>query len=286
MRFALASTIALFAGAATAASTWGFSDGTLEVVSRSADAAGAGVHKFSDKEAVKAAVNLAQGDKIKVSVTTKEGSKAKRPHQAFLTLKHPSSGLEAPFPFTIKESGKATVEIAQKDLPIQLLLSQEPLSASLVLGSFGSTKGSVTTIFDVTVTLDPNQAAPTYEAPIRYGKLPEIHHIFRADPKNPPIIISLVFAGAVVATVPALIVGLGVFGANLNHLQKALGSAPVSHVTFVASVIAMEGVFFLYYSGTKLLTILPFIGATGLVAFLSGIKALGEVQRRRLGGDS
>lgn len=69
-------------------------------------------------------------------------------------------------------------------------------------------------------------------------------------------------------------------------MQKALGSAPVSHATFVASVIAMEGVFFLYYSGTKLLTILPFIGATGLVAFLSGIKALGEVQRRRLGGDS
>lgn len=64
-----------------------------------------------------------------------------------------------------------------------------------------------------------------------------------------------------------------------------MGSAPVSHATFVGSVIAMEGVFFLYYSGTKLLTVLPVMGLVGVVAFLSGIKALGEVQRRRLSGE-
>lgn len=58
------------------------------------------------------------------------------------------------------------------------------------------------------MTLDPNQAAPAYEAPLRYGKQPEIHHIFRADPKNPPVVVSLVFALAVLATVPALLVGV------------------------------------------------------------------------------
>lgn len=109
MRFSVASTIVLFAGAATAASSWGFTDGKVEVVSRSSD--GAGSHKFSDKEAVKSALSLAPGDKIKVLVTTTDGSKAKRPHQAFLTLKQASTGLEAPFPLTIKESGKATVDI-------------------------------------------------------------------------------------------------------------------------------------------------------------------------------
>jgi oligosaccharyltransferase complex subunit delta (ribophorin II) len=78
-----------------------------------------------------------------------------------------------------------------------------------VLGSFGSSKGSGTPVFDIAVKLDPNQAAPTYEAPLRYGKQPEIHHIFRPDPKNPPIVISLVFAAGVVATVPALVIGVG-----------------------------------------------------------------------------
>lgn len=49
-------------------------------------------------------------DKLKVTLTTKDGSKAKRPHQAFLIVKE-ASGLEAPFPLNVKDSGKGTVEI-------------------------------------------------------------------------------------------------------------------------------------------------------------------------------
>ena len=74
-------------------------------------------------------------------------------------------------------------------------------------------------------------------------------------------------------------------GANLAHLHKALGSAPISHITFFGSIISMEGVFFLYYSGWNLFAVLPIMGAVGVVAFLSGTKALGEVQSRRLAGD-
>lgn len=46
----------------------------------------------------------------------------------------------------------------------------------------------------------------------------------------------------------------------------------------------MEGVFFLYYSQWKLFQVLPVIGVVGVTAFLSGTKALGEVQARRLAG--
>lgn len=46
-----------------------------------------------------------------MSLTTKEDSAAKRPHQAFLVVKEAVSGLEAPFPLTVKESGKAMVQI-------------------------------------------------------------------------------------------------------------------------------------------------------------------------------
>lgn len=51
-------------------------------------------------------------------MTAKEGGKAKRPHQAFLTLQEPETGLEAPFIFTTKESGKATVDIVRHHTPI------------------------------------------------------------------------------------------------------------------------------------------------------------------------
>jgi hypothetical protein len=97
---------------------------------------------------------------------------------------------------------------SQKDLPIQLLLSDSPLEARIVIGSFGSTKPSVTNAFNIDVVRDPNQTPPEYKAPVRYGKLAEIHHIFRADPKSPPMIVSIVFALAVLATVPALLVGV------------------------------------------------------------------------------
>ena len=71
-------------------------------------------------------------------------------------------------------------------------------------------------------------------------------------------------------------------GANLTNAQKALGNAPISHITFFGSIIAMEGVFFLYYTGLSLFSTLPIAGVVGVVAFLSGTKALGEVQSRRL----
>lgn len=196
--------------------------------------------------------------------------------------------------------GRADRLQTQKDLPIQLLTSSEPLEASLVLGSFGSTKGSITPVFDLALNLDPNAPTLNYEAPLRYGKLPEIHHTFRDDPKSPPKIVSIVFALAVLATVPGLLVGVRtsdperrtnqdanclqwtVLGANLGNAQKALGNSPISHITFFGSIIAMEGVFFLYYAGWSLFSTLPVAGVVGVVAFLSGTKALGEVQSRRL----
>lgn len=75
-----------------------------------------------------------------------------------------------------------------------------------------------------------------------------------------------------------------VLGANLGNAQKALGNSPISHITFFGSIIAMEGVFFLYYTGWSLFSTLPVAGVVGAVAFLSGTKALGEVQSRRLAG--
>ena len=184
-------------------------------------------HRFTDSQRVKEALELGPSESIKVSLTTKEGSRAKRAHQAFLVVRE-HTGLEAPFPLSLKESGKGTVEIVsllaplnrvadcgnltafqtQRDLPIQLLTSTQPLQASLIIGSFGTSAGSVTPVFDFVVQQDPNAPAPKYEAPARYGKLAEIHHIFRADPKNPPKFVSAVFTLAVVATVPMLFVAV------------------------------------------------------------------------------
>lgn len=72
--------------------------------------------------------------------------------------------------------------------------------------------------------------------------------------------------------------------ANLDDLPKALGAAPLSHALFFGSIVTMEGVFLMYYSGWNLFETLPVIAVVGVVAFLSGSRALGEVRSRRLAG--
>ena len=73
-------------------------------------------------------------------------------------------------------------------------------------------------------------------------------------------------------------------GLNFSHLSKALEAAPVSHALFLGSIIGIEGVFFLYYTIWNLFQTLPVLGVLGLVCFVSGSRALTEVQERRLAG--
>ena len=139
------------------------------------------------------------------------------------------------------------------------------------------------------------------ENPLRYGKLPEIHHSFKVDPKSPPKIITLIFTAIVLAALPSLfvivcmsfIISLNVrltsfkwlsLGANFSHLSKAMSSSPVSHTLFFGSMLAMEGIFFMYYTSWNLFQTLPAAVAVGCITFVSGSRALSEVQERRLAG--
>ena len=63
-----------------------------------------------------------------------------------------------------------------------------------------------------------------------------------------------------------------------------MNDAPVAHAVFFGAIVAMEGIFFMYYSSWNLFQTLPAAIGTGLVAFLSGSRALREVQARRLSG--
>ncbi|KAL8338646.1 hypothetical protein RB601_006273 [Gaeumannomyces tritici] len=283
LRSAASAVLLLAAGVTQAATAWTFDDASVSV---SAKKGGDPVkEKLSAMSPLSKSLRLGSADSLKVILTTKDGGKAKRPHQAFVLLQEPETGLEAPFPFTVKENGKAVVQIAHKDVPQQLLKSSKPVRASIVIGSFGSAQGVVAPVFEVELAQDAAVPAAEADAPVRYAKKPKIHHVFRDDPRSPPKIVSLVFAAAVAATVPILFISWSLLGANLNHLQKALGASPVSHATFFGSILAMEGIFFLYYSGWTLFQVLPLIGVVSAVTFLSGKNALGEVQSRRLAGE-
>jgi len=279
------SLLLLGAGVAQAASGWGFEDATVSITTKGAGVGAGSKDKLTVDKPLSKSIALGAADTVKIILTATENGKAKRPHQAFLLLQEQDTGLETPYTFTVKSEGKGRVEFSQKDLPVQFLSTSKPLKATLLIASFGSSKGLESHVFDVDVKIDSNAPPSIYEKPLRYGQLNEIHHIFKSDPKNPPKIISLVFVAAVLATIPILLGAWAYLGANLSHLGKATAAAPVSHALFFGSIVSIEGVFFLYYSTWSLFQMLPVAGAVGLVAFLSGSKALSEVQGRRLAGE-
>ena len=61
-------------------------------------------------------------------------------------------------------------------------------------------------------------------------------------------------------------------------------SAPLPHIAFLGSIVGLEAVFFMYYTSWNLFQTLPVAVAVGAVAVVSGSRALGEVQERRLAG--
>lgn len=118
-----------------AASAWGFQDATVQVQSK-ADDGGVKLNKekyassivteplrktvlinvqsrLDPKKPLGAPLTLTSSDSVRVALTTVEDKKAQRPHQAFLTLTEPRTGIEESFPLGIKESGKGGINIVR-----------------------------------------------------------------------------------------------------------------------------------------------------------------------------
>ena len=93
------------------------------------------------------------------------------------------------------------------------------------------------------------------------------------------------FTLAIVASLPILLGGWLFLGGNFDHVGKAFGANPLAHGLFFGSILAMEGAFFMYYGSWNLFQTLPVMALVGTVAFVSGSRALTEVQERRLAGE-
>ncbi|RMZ78222.1 hypothetical protein DV738_g4021, partial [Chaetothyriales sp. CBS 135597] len=269
---------------ALAAPSWSFSDATLTVQAKGSGVGTGLKEKLTPNKPLAAAVTLGAADTLKVILTTQTSGTGKRPQQAFLLLTDPKTKLDISYPFSVKESGKGKIELTQADLPSQFLRSTSPINANIVIASLGSSAGYNAPAFSLKVEQDPNSAIPLEDKPLRYGKLPEIHHIFRPDPKSPNIVIVLFFTVAAALTLPILLQAYAFLGVNIAHLTKATSNAPISHVLFLGSVVSIETTFFLYFLSWRLFSVLPILAFLAIVAYISGSRALTEVQQRRLAG--
>ncbi len=169
-----------------------------------------------------------------------------------------------------------------KDLAVQFTRKTCTLKAAVVVGSFGAASPLRVPVFELSIEVD--STARPEEPPVRYHQQPEIHHTFRDEPRSPPRVISLFFTLIVVAAFPALLAAWLWQGANVSHVTTAMRTAPIAHALFLCSIFAVEAILFRYYVGWNLFQTLPVAGLAGLVAFVSGSRALTEVQGRRLAG--
>lgn len=186
------------------------------------------IDSIPDNKALSKPVALGSADTLKVTLTAQEGSSPKQANQVFLLFQDPETGLDISYPFSVKNNGKSRLELvssaladsdgqvaigakltdtvplqAMKDLPLQFLAPSKPLEARFLIGSFGTSAAYNGVAFPLTVARDPNVPVPTVEVS-RYGKLPEIHHIFKADAQSPPVVITLVFVAMALACLPVL----------------------------------------------------------------------------------
>ncbi|PHH50582.1 Dolichyl-diphosphooligosaccharide--protein glycosyltransferase subunit 2 [Ceratocystis fimbriata CBS 114723] len=272
------STLLLAVGVVNAA-TWDFKDGSVKIKPKKGEVV---TQSFTSSKPSSLTLDVTPADNIIVSLSPSLDGKVLKPHQVMLMLRDIDSGLEAPFGFAVRESGKSIAKLTFRDIPTPLQKASK-LEAHLILGSFGSEKPLNKPIFSIAPK--PDDKTP-FEAPGRYEKKSEINHIFRPDPQSPPKTVSLVFALAVVTALPILFGSWLGLGANLCHLKKALSSiAAIPHILFFGSIVAMEGVFFMYYTAWNLFQVLPLMAILSATAVLSGSRALGEVQARRLAGE-
>jgi oligosaccharyltransferase complex subunit delta (ribophorin II) len=72
--------------------------------------------RLSPDKPLSSKVALEAGDKLKLQLTSTEGSKAKRAHQVFLTLATANKGLSESWPFEMKPDGKAKIELVGREV--------------------------------------------------------------------------------------------------------------------------------------------------------------------------
>jgi oligosaccharyltransferase complex subunit delta (ribophorin II) len=87
---------------------------------------------------------------------------------------------------------------------VQFLTAANPIDAEMVIGSFGASDPYQKLAFQLSVNAGAKKSSKSSDIE-RYGKLPEIHHIFKPDPQSPPAIITLIFLLATVITIPVLV---------------------------------------------------------------------------------
>ena len=78
--------------------------------------------RLSPSSPIAKPLTFTASDTLKIALTTKDGKSGARPHQAFLTLTEQESGLEESFPLSVKDNGKAKLDLVRRIILQHILI--------------------------------------------------------------------------------------------------------------------------------------------------------------------
>ncbi|KAI9205013.1 Dolichyl-diphosphooligosaccharide--protein glycosyltransferase subunit Swp1 [Polychytrium aggregatum] len=117
-----------------------------------------------------------------------------------------------------------------------------------------------------------------------YGPLPEIHHVFRPDEKQPLPLISQVFALLSIAPWVLLLGAWSFLGANVRELFASVGHS-VFGVAFIGTFVSWFTLFYFYWVRLNLFQFLGYGSVLAVATLIIGRQALVLRHNRRIAGN-
>ncbi|CAG8710473.1 8971_t:CDS:2, partial [Ambispora leptoticha] len=245
-----------------------------------------GVRKLSQileyPSPLSALLKLNRDDNLKMILTILDAKTEKpiKPHQVFLSFKHKENGSQVALIVQVRDSGKARIELDMKSAPTELLLGPANYEVNLIIGTFSRNNSIKYRIGEAQIDV-PEKTLPPPSP--RFGPLPEIHHIFGKPERMPPSWLSYGFVLIVFAPWISLIISWSYLNVNLSFLTNAPNGV-ISSICFLASLVAIEILFYNYWTHLNIFQTLSWLSGLSLLAFFTGQKALSDIQGWRLKG--
>lgn len=212
-------------------------------------------------------------DKVALSVQLK-GAET-QPHQLNYVFTN-KAGLDyAVYPKFDAKTSKVSLLLVVNKIPAALL--QDRVFVYLVAAS-DAKKGNLYTLIAELVPTESLQASVNYNAPERLGAKPEIHHIFKEDPKTVNPVVPIAFSAVAIAFFVGL---LAAWGALVGNSLFVANQAIPFKGGFLTTLALFEFTFFRYYLSATIFTTLFSVAALTAPALIFGARALKALTKQR-----
>lgn len=227
-------------------------------------------------------LTLAHESQIKVSFKVTVGGNAITPSQAMAVLTsktRPSAA--AYFPAKLKGEG-LVASITSGGVEKQLGTLGGGYSLALLVGDAAIETPVQWSLGDVAVSFKPlddgSQPDDPAQFPAAFQPRPTILHMHRPPEKQPPAVVSLVFAAVTLA--PLLLVLAVALGSLKANFKGMAGNSAA--LVFHGSILAILGLYWAFWTKLNLLQTLPILSVLALLTFFSGYFALSAHADSRL----